>query len=120
MRKRELLRMRRRMELDAEMHHFRYAGKRKDPTSGLLRAVRHALEIPAAEIAEKMGVCSTSLFEMENREMNSTISLRSMSRMAAAMGCKVVYGIVPRGGKTLQQLAEEQLWARVLGVGKSE
>jgi hypothetical protein len=35
--------------------------------------------------------------------------------MAGAMGCKVVYGIVPKNGKTLGELAEERLWAAVLG-----
>jgi hypothetical protein len=35
--------------------------------------------------------------------------------MAQAMGCKMVYGIVPLGGKTLVELAEERLWASVLG-----
>jgi hypothetical protein len=31
------------------------------------------------------------------------------------MGCKVVYGIVPEGGKTLERLAEERYWKGVLG-----
>jgi hypothetical protein len=44
-----------------------------------------------------------------------------MARQAEAMGCMVVYGIVPKGGKTLDRLAEERLWTRVLGnVGKRE
>lgn len=51
----------------------------------------------------------------EARELRNTITLRSMSRMAQAMGCKVVYGIVPVRGKTLDELAEERLWASVLG-----
>jgi hypothetical protein len=38
-----------------------------------------------------------------------------MSRMAQAMGCKVVYGIVPVGGKKLEELALERLWAGALG-----
>jgi hypothetical protein len=34
--------------------------------------------------------------------------------MAQAMGCKVVYGIVPEGGKTLEELAERRLWTALL------
>jgi hypothetical protein len=37
--------------------------------------------------------------------------------MAEAMDCKVLYGIVPVGGKTLEELAEKRLWASLLGVG---
>jgi hypothetical protein len=40
--------------------------------------------------------------------------------MAQAMGCKVVYGIVPNRGKTLEELAEKRLWAEVLGTGTRE
>jgi hypothetical protein len=36
------------------------------------------------------------------------------------MGCKVVYGIVPKGGRTLEELAEERLWASVLGRGSRD
>jgi uncharacterized protein (UPF0261 family) len=36
--------------------------------------------------------------------------------VAEAMGCKLVYGIVPRGGKKLEDLAEERLWTALLKV----
>jgi hypothetical protein len=104
-----------RRRLDAEMLPYRRAGRKKSPTNGLLRAVRQTLRVPVAEIAEKMGVCRALVFDLEERELKNTITLRSMSRMAQAMGCKMVYGIVPMGGKTLEKLAEERLWASVLG-----
>ena len=103
-----------RRRLDFEMRSYRQAGKAKNPTNDLLRAVRQALHIPVAEIAGKMGVNRSVVFDLEAREPKNTISLRSTSRMAEAMGCKVVYGIVPRDGKTLDRLAEERLWREVL------
>jgi len=78
--------------------------------------VRQVLRIPVMEIAEKMGVNRSTVFQLEAREPRNTIRLDSLSRVADAMGCKVVYGIVPKGGKTLGELAEERLWASVLGV----
>jgi len=62
-----------------------------------------------------MGVNRSWVYDLETRERRNTISLRSMSRMADAMGCKVVYGIVPKEGKTLETLKEERLWMSVLG-----
>ena len=108
-----------RMRLDVEMRSYRHAGRAKNPTNGLLRAVRQALRVPVPEIAKKMGVNRSVVFYLEAREHTNTITLRSISRMAQAMDCKVVYGIVPMGGKTLEELAEERLWAAVLGVGKT-
>ena len=107
-----------RKRLDFEMRPYRRAGMTKDPTNELLRAVRQALRVPVAEIAQKMGVQRSAVFDLEAREPKNTISLRSMSRMAEAMGCKVVYGIVPVGGKTLEYLAEKRLWESVLGTSE--
>jgi predicted DNA-binding mobile mystery protein A len=104
-----------RRNLDGEMRPYRRAGLQKNPTKGLLRAVRQALRVPVAEIAEKMGVNRSGVYDLETGERKNTISLRSMSRMADAMGCKVVYGIVPKDGKTLEELEEERLWRSVLG-----
>jgi predicted DNA-binding mobile mystery protein A len=116
---REIERKMARRNLDVEMRPYRRAGVHKNPTNGLLRAVRQALRVPVAEIAGKMGVNRSGVFDLETRERRNTISLRSMSRMADAMGCKVVYGIVPKDGKTLEELEEERLWRSVLG-GRTE
>jgi hypothetical protein len=43
-----------------------------------------------------------------------------MARLAAAMDCKVVYGVVPKRGRTLEELYQERLWAVVLGAGIRE
>ena len=105
-----------RKKLDVEMRSYRRAGREKNPTNQLLRAVREALRVPMAEIAGKMGVSRSVVSDLERREPNNTVMLKSMSRMAEAMGCKVVYGIVPMGGKTLEELAETRLWAKALGA----
>ena len=109
-----------RRRLDVEMRPFRRAAKEKKPTEGLLRAVRQVLSIPVAEITEKMGVSRSVVFDLEASEVKSTITMSSMVRMAEAMGCNVVYGIVPKGGKTLDALAERRLWESVIGVGSRE
>jgi predicted DNA-binding mobile mystery protein A len=108
-----------RKKLDREMRFYRLAGREKNPTSGLLRVVRQALKIPIKEIMERMGIRETAVFDLEEREETGSITLRSLGRMAEAMGCKVVYGIVPANGKTLEAMDEERLWKSVLGSGAS-
>jgi len=109
-----------RKRLDAEMWHFRRAGKKPGATNGLLRAVRQALQIPMAEIEQKGAVRRSGVINFEKRELERTITLRSLGRMAEAMGCKVVYGVVPINGKTLEYMAEERLWRKVLNAGNRE
>ena len=77
------------------------------------------LNIPVAEVAKKMGVCRSVVFDLEAREPRNTITLKSMSRMAQAMSCKVVYGIVPNGGKKLEDLVEERYLASLVRVGRA-
>jgi predicted DNA-binding mobile mystery protein A len=108
-----------RKRLDLEMRSYRQAGREKNPTNGLLRAVRQTMHVPVAEIAEKMGVCKSVVLDLEAREPKNTITLKSMSRMAQAMDCKVVYGIVPNGGKKLEDLVEERYLANLVRVGRT-
>jgi transcriptional regulator with XRE-family HTH domain len=104
-----------RRKLDAEMKIFRQAARRKNSTQALLRVVRLALNIPVREISEKMGVDRSVMYGLEESERMRTITLGSLGRMAAAMGCSVVYGVVPLEGKTLDTVADERLWQKVLG-----
>jgi predicted DNA-binding mobile mystery protein A len=117
---REKKRQLERKRLDMEMRPFRRAAQEKKPTAGLLRAVRQTLNIPLAEITEKMGVDRSVVFGLETSELKGTITFSSMVHMAEAMGCNVVYGIVPEGGKTLEALAERRFWESVLGTGNRE
>jgi transcriptional regulator with XRE-family HTH domain len=105
-----------RKKLDLEMRSYRLAGRKKNPNNAMLRTVRQALQIPLLEIAEKMGVCRSVVLDFEAREPQGAVMLKSMSRVAGAMGCKLVYGIVPEDGRTLEELAERRLWESVLGA----
>ncbi|MGB6689875.1 MAG: hypothetical protein WBE76_18720 [Terracidiphilus sp.] len=116
---REIERKMARRRLDEEMRPYRRAAKEKHPTSELLRAVRLALAVPVAEIMAKTKLSRSVVFGLEMSERRRTITLRSLGRIAEAMGCKVVYGIVPLGGKTLEEVAEERLWRSVLGGSES-
>lgn len=103
-----------RLRLDEEMKPFRAVGRKRNQTNGLLQAVRQALGIRLEEVAEKSGVGRSAVNDIERRELSGTVTLRSLGRMAEAMGCKVVYGVVPLNGKTLEGLAAERLWRKVL------
>jgi hypothetical protein len=101
-----------RRKLDKELKFYRWAAREKNPTPGLLRAVRHALGVPAAEMLKKLGVSPSVLFRLEHSERRGTISLKGLGRVAQAMGCMAVYAIIPRNGKTLEDLAEDRAWKK--------
>jgi len=103
-------------KLDKEMRHYRFAAREENPTNELLRTLRKVLRVPMKEMAGKMGIVESTLYQLEGREGTGSITLRALGRVAEAMGCKVVYGVVPANGKTLEELAEERLWRDVLGT----
>jgi hypothetical protein len=106
-----------RKKLDKEMKYYRWAGREKNPTPGLLRAVRLALGIPVAEMLRDLDVNPSVLSRLELSERRGTISLKRAGQVAQAMGCQLIYAVVPRDGKTLEDLAEKRLWSKVMGAG---
>ena len=65
------------------------------PQSGWLRAIRDALGMTAAQLGARLGITPTSVFEMERREADGTITLKTLEKAAEALGCKLVYALVP-------------------------
>ena len=105
-----------RRRLDKELRYYRLAGKERRPTQELLRRVRQVLGLRSAEVARAMGVNRSVLFRLEGSEARGTISLRAMTRVAQAMGCQVVYALIPGDGTTLEEMADRRQWKKRLGV----
>jgi transcriptional regulator with XRE-family HTH domain len=105
-----------RMRLDNELRYYRLAGREKRPTQQLLRRVRQVLGLRSAELAREVGVNRSVLFRLEESEGRGTISLNAMTRVAQAMGCKVVYAVIPKNGPTFQEMVERKKWTKLLAA----
>lgn len=55
--------------------------------------------------------------DLENSERNGTISLNSLERAAAALGCKLVYALVPE--PSLEQIVAEQSQLRAKEISST-
>lgn len=66
------------------------------PPEGWLRTVRKALGMSGAALAKRMRVTRMRIAKAEMSEQSGGITLKSMQTMAEAMGCRFVYGIIPR------------------------
>ena len=101
---RDELRRRARRELDEDLRVFRGSKVRRSKW-GWLRGVRQALGMHVAEVAWRMKVGKSEVYRLEMSEARETITLKKLRATAAAMGCEVVYAVVPVRG-TLEDLAE--------------
>ena len=68
------------------------------PPQGWARSMREALGMTQVELANRMSASRQSIQEFERAEVTRRITLESLDRMAAAMGCKVVLAMVPVAG----------------------
>lgn len=66
------------------------------PDRGWLRAMRDALGMTTRQLALRMGKAQSTIAELEKSEARETASLASLREAAEAMGCELVYAIVPK------------------------
>ena len=77
------------------------------PGRGWLRAVREALGVSQQEVAIASKVKRQSIIGFEKAEASDRITLRNLRSVADAMGCELVYAIVPKAG-SIEELAEQR------------
>jgi predicted DNA-binding mobile mystery protein A len=97
-------RRRARRDLDEDLRVFRGTKVRRSKW-GWLRGVRQALGMRVAEVARGMKMGESEVYRLEISEIRETITLKKLRAAAAAMGCEVVYAVVPAQG-TLEDLAK--------------
>ena len=110
-----VMRERARLELERKVRWYRRARIHPRPPEGWLRAMRLAVGIPAEEIADRMGFTARMVFQAERAEQRRSISLERLERMARAVGCDLVYGLVP-WERSLEdramELVEREMWRK--------
>jgi predicted DNA-binding mobile mystery protein A len=65
------------------------------PPKGWLRAVRDALGMTTAQFAKRLGVSQPRIVELEQSEASGGVTLNTLQRAAEALGCRLVYALVP-------------------------
>ncbi len=78
------------------------------PQKGWLRAIREATGISLREMATRLKKAPTLAAKLEKSEAEYRITLASLRDAADALGCHLVYALVPKSG-SIQHLAEESV-----------
>lgn len=67
----------------------------KIPAEGWICTVRKALGMSRVQLAKRLGVSRGQVFKFEKEELNAGVTIKTMQRVAEAMGCSFIYAIVP-------------------------
>jgi predicted DNA-binding mobile mystery protein A len=65
------------------------------PPKGWLRAIRDALGMTTSQLARRLGVSQPRIVELEQSEVAGSVTLNTLQRAAEALGCRLVYAIIP-------------------------
>ncbi len=88
------------------------------PDTGWVAAMRLALGMSAEQVARRKGVSRNAVYQAERSEKEGSISLKQMENLAAAMGGKFVYAIVP--DTPVEQLKYKQALHRAKAMAAME
>jgi predicted DNA-binding mobile mystery protein A len=90
-----ILRTRGRSRLDERLSVLRET-ELTPPPKGWIKAIREALGMTGQQFAARMGIKPPTVVDIEKSEALGAIQLKTLSRAADALGCKLVYALVPK------------------------
>ncbi len=84
-----------------------FPDQRATPPMGWVAAVRQGLGMSAAQLASRLGVTRAAVSQLEQREAEGGATIKALRQAADALGCELVYAIVPRSG-TFEDLVQQR------------
>jgi predicted DNA-binding mobile mystery protein A len=98
-------------QLETVLHAFHAAAAVPRPQKGWIRALREVTGLTLKEVGIRLGGTPAAVASLEKSEADYRITLGKLREAADALGCELVYALVPREG-TLQKLIENRERAR--------
>jgi predicted DNA-binding mobile mystery protein A len=98
-------------QLERALTPFLAAKTSPRPQRGWLRALREVSGITVREMASRLHKAPSLVAALEKSEAADRITLRSLRESADALGCQLVYALVPKSGN-IQELVEQRARAQ--------
>lgn len=94
-------------QLNAKMLAFAALKEVAVPPSGWIKAIRTALGMSMQQLGNRLSVSKQGILDMERREKEGSITMKSLKEVAQVMDMQLVYGFVPNDG-SLDALIEKR------------
>ena len=83
-------------QLNRKLERFDHLRSMPPPRKGWISEIRRALGMSASQLATRLNVTGPAVSQYEKGEVNRTITLETLEKVAAALGCEFVYALVPK------------------------
>jgi predicted DNA-binding mobile mystery protein A len=77
------------------------------PPTGWIKAIRTALGMSMQQLGSRLSVSRQAVMDIEKREQEGSISIKSLREIARVLDMQLVYGFVPNDG-SLEALIEKR------------
>jgi predicted DNA-binding mobile mystery protein A len=94
-------------QLERALHPFLVIKDSPRPQRGWIRAIREATGVTVREMARRLHKSPSLAVHLEKSEAEYRITLGNLRDAADALGCQLVYALVPKNG-SIQELAEKR------------
>ena len=103
MKDKDLLRL---QQMEDAVRPFRTLLDAPPPRRGWIRAIQEALGMTNVQLARRLKLKPQTIEDMQKYEVSGTIKLQTLHKLAEALGCHVVYAIVP--SKPLDEMQHDR------------
>jgi predicted DNA-binding mobile mystery protein A len=94
-------------QLNSKMQGFTALKQVAMPPTGWIKAIRNALGMSMQQLGAKLNVSKQGVMDIEKREKEGSITIKSLREIAHALDMQLVYGFVPNDG-SLDALIEKR------------
>lgn len=94
-------------QLNNKMLEFNNLKQLTIPPTGWVKAIRTALGMSMQQLGAKLAITKQGVLEIEKREKEGSITIKSLKEIGSALDMQLVYGFIPKDN-TLDALIERK------------
>ncbi len=94
-------------QLNSKMLGFASLRQVAIPPTGWIKAIRTAIGMSMQQLGNKLNVSKQGILDIEKREKDGSITIKSLKEIARVMDMQLVYGFIPNDG-SLDKLIEKR------------
>ncbi|MBF0367789.1 MAG: mobile mystery protein A [Oligoflexia bacterium] len=105
-----------RSQASRKLEELREFSKTSKGVKSWIKYIRVALGMSTTQLADRLDLSQSNISESERQEVEGTLTIKKLKRMAVAMNCDLVYAFIPR--EKLEELIYKQAKSKVLKTMK--
>jgi predicted DNA-binding mobile mystery protein A len=94
-------------QVDRKLKPFKDLETTVIPTKGWIHTVRVTLKMSLRQLGNRLNISPQSVKEIEEREANGSLTIKSLKEAGIALNMKLVYGFIPMDG-SIEKMIEKR------------